>query len=301
MIKRTLFLSATALVLAWPTTQAFAQKAAPTASTQGAAPADELAVNAPPPPSGPAPRGLDGKPDFSGYWKGIRDKTKPGGNLGKDEPKFELPLTPLGKRAKLYAQNHTPDPEALCFQGGIPRHNASGLPFEVLQTPTRFATAYLYNTHRLVSIGDGLKPDKGAESLYFGHAAAHWDQDTLVIETRGLKDSAHDRIWADENGDPTSSETTVVERWSRPDAGRLHLVMTVTDPKYYTRPVVFTRDWALAPAGQGAAEYSCNENNVDGDQIGPGAGPIGPDGNRGYGYDAPLPKDPPGPDAYFNN
>ena len=33
----------------------------------------------------PAPRMANGKPDFSGYWKGTT-QTSPGGNIGKDLP-----------------------------------------------------------------------------------------------------------------------------------------------------------------------------------------------------------------------
>ena len=293
MIKRTALMCAAALVVALPGANASAQTPAPAGQQRGGRGAD-----APPTPPGPAPRGLDGKPDLSGYWRGARERGKPGGNIGKDEPNFVLPFTALGKRAQLYTQNHTVDPEALCYPGGIPRHDASGLGFQILQTPTRFASFYQYNTHRLVTIADGLKPDTGTEPLYFGHAAAHWEGDTLVIETRGLKDSAKQPIWIDENGDPTSDQTTTVERWTRPEAGRLHLVLTITDPKYYTRPVVFTRDWNLAPADQALPEYLCAENNVDRDHIGPGAGPVGPSGNRGEDLQVPLPKDPPGPDAY---
>src|SRR6187431_1681297 len=67
------------------------------------------------PYDGPAvatPRGLDGKPDFTGVWRPVREKGKPGGNLGKDYPGFRLPYTEAGKRALLYSQNHTVDPEA---------------------------------------------------------------------------------------------------------------------------------------------------------------------------------------------
>lgn len=291
MNRKTIALLAVA-ALVYPRGELLAQ---PTAGR----PPGPAAAEPPAGPAGPAPRGFDGKPDLSGFWRPVREPGKPGGNLAKDEPGFQLPLTPAGRRAQLYTQNHTPDPEALCTPGGIPRHNGSGLAFEILHTPQRIATLYLYNTQRIVPIGEGLKPDDGAEPLYFGHAAAHWEGDTLVIETRGLKDSFKEKIWLDENGNPTSDQTTVVERWSRPDARTLHLVMTVTDPKYLTRPLTFTRNWTSSP-GQHLAEYSCNENNVDGQEIGPGAGPIGPDGNRGFGYDAPLPKDPPGPEAYFN-
>jgi hypothetical protein len=245
------------------------------------------------------PRGLDGKPDLTGYWRPLREAGKPTGNLGKDEPKFLLPFTPLGQRAVLYTQNHTVDPEAICTLGGIPRHNGSALPFEILHTPQRLATLYVYNTHRLVSIGDGLRHPATPEPRYFGHAIARWDGDTLVIETVGLRDSARDKIWLDENGNPTSDQTRVVERWTRPDYHHITLQMTVTDPKYYTRPFTFTRSWVRGNAGQGLTEYACNENNIDAEHIGPGAGPIGPDGTRGYGYqDLQLPDNPPGPERY---
>ena len=245
------------------------------------------------------PRGLDGKPDLTGYWRPLREPGKPGGNLGKDEPKFILPFSDLGRRAMLYSQNHTVDPEAVCILGGIPRHNGSGLPFEILHTPKRLATLYFYNTHRWVSIGENLKHPENPEPRYFGHAIAHWEVDTLVIETVGLRDSSTAPIWLDENGNPTSDETRVTERWTRPDFHHITLQMTVTDLKYYTRPFTFTRTWVHGDPGQGLTEYACNENNIDAAHIGPGAGAIGPDGNRGYGYqDLKLPEKAPGPERY---
>jgi len=75
----------------------------------------------------PTPRTADGHPDLSGYWKGTR-QTRPGGNIGKDLPEWKLPLTPAGEAALTHNLTATVDPEALCFIGGIPRHNASGLP-----------------------------------------------------------------------------------------------------------------------------------------------------------------------------
>ncbi|PZQ58261.1 MAG: hypothetical protein DI570_18195 [Phenylobacterium zucineum] len=249
----------------------------------------------------PTPRGLDGKPDLSGFWRPIRVPGKPGGNLGKDEPNFVLPFSEAGRRAHVYAQNHTVDPEAVCVLGGIPRHNGSGLAFEVLHTPGRLATLYNYNTHRFVTIDPNLKHPATLEPSYFGTGIAHWEGDVLVIETRGLRDSSKDKIWLDENGDPTSDETTVVERWSRPNYHTLQLSMTVTDLKYYTRPFKFDRTWTRAEPGQGLGEYACNESNSAVENIGPGAGVIGPDGNRGFGYERKeLPSTPPGPEAYEN-
>src|SRR5258707_1288958 len=84
-------------------------------------------VDTPAAKSGPAPRMADGHPDLSGYWKGTRD-TVPGGNIGKDLPGWRLPLTPAGEAALQHNLTATIDPESLCIIGGIPRHNASGLP-----------------------------------------------------------------------------------------------------------------------------------------------------------------------------
>ncbi len=90
----------------------------------------------------PAPRTSSGKPDLSGYWKGTR-QTRPGGNIGKDLPGWKLPLTPAGEAALQHNLTATIDPESLCIIGGIPRHNASGLPFEILQGANKVVFMYL--------------------------------------------------------------------------------------------------------------------------------------------------------------
>src|SRR6185503_17887770 len=98
----------------------------------------------------------------------------------------------------------------------------SGLPFEVLHTPQRIAFTYNYNTSRLISIGAALPPDIHPEPTYFGTSAACWEGETLVIETKGLRDSTKDKIWLDENGKPTRAQARVDERWSRLDFHHLH-------------------------------------------------------------------------------
>lgn len=275
---------------------AYAQQAAPP-------PEEESSVATPGTlhtgPKVATPLGLDGKPDLSGLWRPVRTPGLPGGNMGKDEPNFILPFNAVGLRALVYSQNHTVDPESICILGGIPRHNASGLAFEILHTPERFGTFYNYNTHRVATIGKNPTFPAHLTPTYFGTGLAHWEGDVLVIETRGLRDSSRDRIWLDENGNPTSNQTVVIERWSRPDYHTLNLAMTITDPKYYTRPISFNRTWTRSDRGQGQGEYPCNETNNAAEHIGPGAGVIGPDGNRGFGYtNAVLPDAPPGPEAY---
>ena len=257
--------------------------------------ADSLFGREPAGPSRPAPRLPNGHPDLSGFWKGLHEAGKPIGNIGRDEPGFRLPFTPAGEAAHIYNVEHTVDPEAMCILGGVPRHDASALPFEILATPTRVAFHYLYTTYRTVPL-DGRAHEEDPDPKYFGDEIGSWDGDTLVVDAIGFKDSKEGKYWIDENGDPQSARTHVVERWTRPDEDHLHLDLTFDDPVYYTRPVKFARTWVLGRKG-GLGEYACSENNIDAKHLGPGPGAIGADGNRGYATPN-LPKDPPGPEAY---
>ena len=243
-------------------------------------------------PSPPAPRTSDGHPDLSGFWKGSR-ATTPVGNIGKDLPGFKLPLTHAGEVALKHNLTATVDPEALCMIGGIPRHSASALPFEIIQSKDRVAFLYMYTYFRVIPL-DGRKHVADPDPSFFGDKIGSWEGDTLVIDTVGLKDKP---IWIDENGNPQSDAMHVIERWTRPDADHIHLDLTVDDPKFYTHPFQYSRTWLAGKPGEGLKEYSCSENNVDREHIGPGPGPIRPDGTRGYNVPA-LPDVPPPPEAY---
>ena len=243
-------------------------------------------------PPGPTPRAPDGHPDLSGFWKGSR-ATKPVGNIGKDLPGHKLPLTPAGEAALKHNLTATIDPEALCIIGGIPRHSASALPFEVVQNKDRVVFLYMYTYFRSIP-ADGRRHTEDPDPSFFGDKVGKWEGDTFVIDTVGLKDSP---IWIDENGNPQSDAMHATERWTRPDAAHLHLELTVDDPKYYTHPFQYSRTWLLGKPGEGLKEYSCSENNIDREHLGPGPGPIRPDGTRGYNVPA-LPAVPPSPDAY---
>jgi len=244
----------------------------------------------------PTPRLPDGHPDFTGFWKGLHEAGKPGGNIGKDLPGFKLPFTPEGERVHQLNLTKTVDPEAVCILGGIPRHDASALPFQVLSTPNRVGFLYMYNTHRIIPV-DGRQHEADPDPSFFGSAIGWWEGDTLVVDSIGFHDSVEGKFWIDENGDPISDQTHTVERWTRPDRDHIHLDLVINDPKYYSRPFTYSRTWVLGPASQLPVEYSCAENNVDAAHIGPGPGVIGPDGNRGYAVPK-LPDVPPGPEFY---
>jgi hypothetical protein len=235
-------------------------------------------------PKKPAPRTADGHPDLNGFWKGMRD-TKPVGNIAKDLPGLKLPLTPEGEAAWKHNVTATIDPEALCIPGGIPRHNASGLPFMVLQAPQYVSFLYFYTYYRLIPV-DGRKHLEDPDPSFFGDEIGRWDGDTLVVDSVGFKD---EQVWADENGSPHSDALHVVERWTRPDASHIHVDTLIEDPKFYTHPFTYNRTWEAGNPTDRLAEYACSENNKDREHLGFGPGPIRPDGTRGYLDPAPLP------------
>jgi hypothetical protein len=238
----------------------------------------------------PAPR-LGSHPDLSGYWKGTRD-TRPGGNIGKDLPGFKLPLTPAGEAALQHNLTKTIDPESLCIIGGIPRHNASGLPFEVLQGANKVVFMYWYSYFRLIPFGPNARHTDDPDPSFFGEEIGRWEGDTLIVDSIAFKD---ERVWIDENANPHSDALHVVERWTRPDLDHIHVDTLIEDPKFYTKPFTYSRTWVLGKADEQIQEYSCSENNVDRDHLGFGPGPIRADGTRGYDNLAPLP--PPIPKA----
>ena len=233
----------------------------------------------------PAPRTADGHPDLSGYWKGTRDTT-PVGNIAKDLPNHKLPFTPAGEAAWKHNVTATIDPESLCIPGGIPRHNASALPFEVLQASNKVAFLYWYTYFRLIPIDAKRKHSEDPDPSFFGEELGRWDGDTLVIDSIAFKDK---QVWIDENADPHSDALHVVERWTRPDYDHIHVETLIEDPKFYAKPFNYSRTWVLGKPGEELHEYACSENNVDRDHLQFGPGPIRPDGTRGFEKLAPLP------------
>lgn len=235
--------------------------------------------------SKPAPKTADGHPDLSGYWRGLRNTT-PVGNIAKDLPGHKLPFTPAGEAAWKHNVTATIDPESLCIPGGIPRHNASALPFEVLQGGNKVAFLYWYTYFRLIPIDAKRKHTEDPDPSFFGEELGRWDGDALVIDSVGFKDK---QVWIDENANPHSDALHVVERWTRPDYDHIHVETLIEDPKFYTKPFNYSRTWVLGKAGDELHEYACSENNVDRDHLQFGPGPIRPDGTRGFEKLAPLP------------
>ena len=184
---------------------------------------------------------LGGHPDFSGLWQ-CRTNCGNGVLLPRDK----MDMTPEGqrlyaiKKAGVDSGDPTIDTGLMCHPLGIPRLAMFGT-FDILQKDDHIAI-----------VGEWLGP---AREIYFqsqhrkdyfptfmGDSIAHWDGDTLVIDTNNIDEET----LVDSSGFPHSDELHFIERWTlSPDGKTITSAWTLMDPKIFRatfqRNVTYTR------------------------------------------------------------
>jgi hypothetical protein len=219
----------------------------------------------------PTPRLADGKPDFSGIWttaepnrpteglSGPGNQAAAGGapivddkpgdhtairssrqmsNIGVDLPgglPYQPWLVPIVKERT--ANNAIDDPHIRCLPDNFLR--AYGLPhmLKFVHKPGLLVVLNEMNAgYRQVFTDARPLPDNPAAPSWQGYSSAKWSGDTLVIDTIGLRDDT----WIDWNGSVLTGAAKVREQIRRPDFGHLEILVTVDDPKAYTKPWTVT-------------------------------------------------------------
>src|SRR5688572_4002618 len=203
------------------------------------------------------------RPDFTGVWTTY---TQPGaargaggGGRGGGAP---LPFTEEAQkkvasyRALIGTSGATPG--GFCLGSGMPGSmlGSGGYPMEILQRPEQINITYeAHNEARRIYLGDRIVPMADRVPGRNGHSSAHWEGDTLVVETTHLIEQVDQRY-------AHSSQAKIVERYrlSTDSAGTKVLTaeMTLTDPVFYTKPVTDTKRWAYVPNGH-LLPYECAE------------------------------------------
>jgi len=201
-------------------------------------------------PTGPTPRMPDGKPNFSGVWNSPNF-----GNTGAP-----LPLQPWAQKAA--EENHknddVDDPEAKCLPSGVPR--ISPYPMKIVQTADLVVMLFEGNVHSYRQFFlDGRPHDKTLDASFMGDSVAHWDGDTLVVDTVNF----NDRTWiSSSSAAPHTDQLHVIERYRRPDLGHIEIDITLEDPGALTKPHTFKRSHTLDTAWE-IHEYVCNDLVLD--------------------------------------
>jgi|RhiMethySRZTD1v2_1073278.scaffolds.fasta_scaffold01142_18 hypothetical protein len=230
-------------------------------------------------PGGLAPRAADGHPDLSGLWeRGIPPGGAPpanpgGGNFGAPPapgprpfqnlpsmfPGEGLPMLPwaVDLRRERLANNSKDHPDAHCLPLHPVQLHFHPQPRKIIQTPGLVAILYEANggLRQIFTDGRPLPPDD-VQPTWYGYSVGRWEQDTLVVQTRGFREL----MWIDEEGTPGTDSLRMTERIRRVNYGTLAIEVTVEDPKTFTRPWTVTFNQRLMPDAD-LIEFVCAENN----------------------------------------
>jgi len=187
--------------------------------------------------------------DLSGVWyvHKFQPTMYPGG---------EPPLQPWAKIQAKANNPETNDPHLSCLPHGMPMFMYSRQPMEYFQIPGRIVVHVEDDPVLREIYMDGRQHPKDPDPTYNGHSIGHWEGDTLVVDTIGLKPNT----WADHNGLPHSDALHVMERIHRVNHDTLEDDFTIDDPKAYTKIWTATQTYDLKPDWE-ILENVCEENN----------------------------------------
>jgi hypothetical protein len=152
---------------------------------------------------------------------------------------------------------------AICRPPGPQWQYDLNFPFQIMQTRDHIEFIFEeYHGRWNISL-DPERAPLPAQKQYMGRSVAHWDGNTLVVETNDFKQA----VWLDVDGTPLSANGELTQRIRKvADAGQvpfLEIVTTITDPVYYTKPWSIVRTFGWNPDLAVFTEYNCEEQIGD--------------------------------------
>ena len=219
------------------------------------------------PPGGAPPRMSDGHVDLSGVWfsgptgKANAWSTVPDQPLKEDPVPFR-PEAAAKIRGMSRTERELNSPGVRCTPVGTPgMWTINPYPHQLITKPGLYVHLIESDNAWNVVHTDGRPHRKSddLEPLYNGDQTAHWEGDTLVIDTISIDE----RTWINQTGWFHSDQAHVIERVRRPSMNYLEYQYTVEDPKVLTKP--WTSAWRTYSLGsEDLTENFCTNNeNVD--------------------------------------
>jgi hypothetical protein len=130
----------------------------------------------------------------------------------------------------------TSDPEAKCFQGGVPRTTYMSYPFQIIQTKDTVLIAYEYaGSARVVHLGADLEKARAKlinTDSWMGQSVGHFEGDTFVVDDKWFSND----IWLDRSGNFYGQNAHVTERYTPISPYHMRYEVTIEDPENFTRP-----------------------------------------------------------------
>jgi hypothetical protein len=230
--------------------------------------------------SAPAPRASSGTPDLSGVWAAEpSDELKRRLGSGAANP-LDADLQFISRYALNILSDFKPEDEPMrpeaaaifrtrqetlgkdiptshCLPGGVPFSSLIA-PFKLVQTPGVVVMLLEDNNPARQIHTDKRTLPADPWPTWMGYSVGRWEHDTLIVDTIGF----NDRSWLDAFGHPHGESLHIVERFRRRDFGHMDLLLTIDDPKMYTKPFTVKILYRLLPDTD-VLESVCAENEKD--------------------------------------
>ena len=141
-----------------------------------------------------------------------------------------------------------------CIPDGMPATMMAMFPLEVMQSKGRITIIEeAYNQVRRIYLDEKQIAIDDAEPGFWGHSVGHWEGDTLVVNTVGIKENVRFRDV------PHSDRMQIDERIRLIAPDYMQDKITVTDPKMLTAPWSWTWEYKRK-SGYKLYEYVCEDN-----------------------------------------
>lgn len=189
-----------------------------------------------------------------------------------DPPSGRAPIRPEAEAARDYDFAHIEDHYVhhtvwdRCISRGIP---GSMLPagynnaYRFIQTPDTVTIVYeMIHDVRVIPLNKTAHIDPKVK-LWMGDSVAHWEGDTLVVETTNYNDRgmiASSMAGGRLKGVPVTEDLHVIERFTRVSQDTIIWEARVTDPTIYTQPFTLSMPLTRDPEYV-MYEYACHEGN----------------------------------------
>jgi hypothetical protein len=197
-------------------------------------------------------------PDISGIWERIEGiRFNPAGQLppynAEYRRRYDLAVEARNRGERVA------DPTAGCLPQGMPRFMVASYPLEILQTKGQVTLIAEWSSQvrRIFTDGRGHPPADEIDITFNGHSIGHWQGQTLVVDTVGIRGDTS----FDASPLTHSDQLTVGERIYLRDPQTLVAELTVTDPGAFTAPWKVVRTYRRGGPDARIMEYVCEENN----------------------------------------
>ena len=190
----------------------------------------------------PAPKTPDGKPSLAGIWAPApltnlppRPYGTPNNLLYRLTNGSEISMQPWAEA--LFKERSEKNlgggrPSERCLPHGIPDAMLVD-DFKFVQTPgLTFILFEEFNHFRQIFTDGRPFPGNDPQPTWLGYSIGKWDGDTFVVDSTGF----NDQTWLDDSGHPHTDALRTTERFRRRDFGHMDLIITIDDPKAYTKP-----------------------------------------------------------------